>query len=365
MRGSTTKLLILIIAVVIISLLHYSTNIDRAELHQVYKRLYYIPIVLGAFWFGIRGGLFFSILSSVLYSPHVLFHWRGMALAQQDRIMEIVLFNVIGLLVGALARNEKAQRLKSERTLEELNKTNEALRAQAETLVKYEEELRRADRLAALGELSAGIAHEIRNPLGGIKGAAEIVADEKTAVEKKKEFSAVLSREVERLNKVLTNFIDFARSQPPSLAPVDLERLLRSTIALVGEDLERQGIRVEWNPAEEIGSVMADEGQLSQVFLNMVLNAQAAMPDGGHLIVGVGRASKDGGTFALASFTDTGPGITKDVAPKIFDPFFTTRKGGAGLGLSVSHRIIENHGGSIDVESKPGEGSTFSIYLPL
>jgi len=245
------------------------------------------------------------------------------------------------------------------------------------------ERVKERDRLAALGEMAAGLAHEIRNPLGAIKGAAQllITADQKPvgSATESAELLEIIVEEANRLNNVVTRFLDYARSERPGregAGKVDLNAILRKTESLLRQELSRS-ISV---PASGLGStelrvrlddmlpqIAGDPESLMQVFLNLGQNALQAMPDGGTLEILTTRRRRSRlgyGQFAEVRFRDTGIGIPRDKLKKLFIPFYTTKQKGTGLGLAISHRIVNQHGGTIEVRSTLGQGSTFSVFLP-
>ena len=235
------------------------------------------------------------------------------------------------------------------------------------------ERVKERDRLAAVGEMSAGLAHEIRNPLGAIKGAAQLLIGpdgEPIYTEESGEFLRIIVEEVDRLNKVVTQFLDYARvekSEPPSHADLDLNAVVKKTVQLLENHDEAAGKHVNVRIDDLLPAVSGDAEQLRQVFLNLGLNALQATPPGGKLdiITTRRRRSRLGyGSFSEVRFRDTGAGIPRDRLQKLFIPFFTTKERGTGLGLAISQRIVSSHGGIIEVRSVPGKGSTFSVFLP-
>ena len=235
------------------------------------------------------------------------------------------------------------------------------------------ERVKERDRLAALGEMAAGLAHEIRNPLGAIKGAAQllITADGKPAGNQTEttEFLQIIVEEANRLNNVVTRFLDYARAERPGREgadKVDLNAVVRKTVQLLRQDA---GTKVELACAldDQLPHVAGDPESLLQVFLNLGQNALQAMPDGGTLEILTTRRRRSRlgyGQFCEVRFRDTGIGIPRDRLKKLFIPFYTTKQKGTGLGLAISHRIINQHGGTIEVRSTIGQGSTFSVFLP-
>jgi len=256
---------------------------------------------------------------------------------------------------------ERSQRRRYEDALVRLDESHRKLKAQTDVLFQTEEQLRRADRLSALGELSAGMAHEIRNPLGSIKGAAEILKDDYGPDAPHHEFIEILLKETDRLNKIVQEFLSFARPKPPELRQDDINELLESVLALTAQPARKSGISVEKRLDRNIGKWNLDADLLKQAFLNLVLNSIQAMPEGGTLTVVSARRDDR----IEVKINDTGMGITANDRKKLFSPFFTTKKDGTGLGLAITYRIIQNHCGTIDVASEPGKGATFTITIPV
>lgn len=235
------------------------------------------------------------------------------------------MFFVIGGLTGALADVERAQKRKIEETAAKLSETYAQLQASME-------QLRRADRLSALGELSAGLAHEIRNPLGSLEGAVEILCRSELAEPTRQEFAEMAGREVARLKGLLTNFLEFARPQAPRRTLVEPQLILESVSQLAGETAKMSGISIRSESAP-MAAVSVDAEQIKQVLLNLVLNAVQAMPGGGAITL----RSRQGSGSVLLEVADQGVGIPQENLERIFDPFFTTRAGGTGLGLSIAY----------------------------
>jgi signal transduction histidine kinase len=236
------------------------------------------------------------------------------------------------------------------------------------------ERVKERDRLAALGEMAAGLAHEIRNPLGAIKGAAQllITADGKPAGSspgETVEFLQIIVEEANRLNNVVTRFLDYARSERPGREGadhVDLNHVVKRAVQLLHPD-EHKHVDIRVRTDDQLPQIAGDPESLLQVFLNLGQNALQAMPDGGTLEILTTRRRRSRlgyGQFAEVRFRDTGIGIPRDKLKKLFIPFYTTKQKGTGLGLAISHRIINQHGGAIEVRSTLGQGSTFSVFLP-
>jgi len=359
-RNTILRLLTVATLVLVISALHYLTTLQHGTAHDIYRRLYYVPIVLGGLWFTLRGGVLTAITVSLLFLPHVLFQWGHRPVSQPEQYLEIILYNIIGFLTGFLSGREQEQTRRAREVADNLEESYRRLREQADQILEIEEQLRRADRLSTLGELSAGMAHEIRNPLGSIRGTAEILKDGVDPADPRAEFADILVREVDRLNQVLENFLRFARQAPVERGWFDLNLIAQEVIDLTRRQAERNGVSVIFTPAE-LPALSGDGGQIRQALLNLVLNALQAMPHGGRLTVTTRRTEA---TAAIA-ITDTGPGIPAGQQEQIFKPFVTGRPDGTGLGLPISQRIAASHGGGIALVSESGAGATFTLTVPL
>jgi len=235
-------------------------------------------------------------------------------------------------------------------------------------LQETQRQLFQSEKLAALGKISAGIAHEIRNPLTSIKILIHSLADEMATAASREKDLTVIESEIERVNKIIKQFLDFARPRPPSLEPMDVRRVLDETFALIAYEMEAQGVSLEKEYAAELVPVPMDREQMKQVFLNLLLNAIQAMEQGGQLKVSATLKNHSpgarSGSFMEISFQDTGKGIPEDMQARIFEPFFSTKEEGIGLGLSIAQRIVEEHGGEIRMESRPGKGTVFYLTIP-
>lgn len=223
-----------------------------------------------------------------------------------------------------------------------------------------QERLKRSERMAAIGELSADMAHEIRNPLASIRGSVEMLASETDYGGDRKRLMHLVIKETDRLDTIIEHFLRFARSKDPSFRKVSLNRVIEEVLDLVKAHPDfRETIELRTVLSDADATVSADPEQVKQVFLNLCLNSLSAMNDGGQLTIEVLQTD---GAFGVA-VTDTGIGIKKSAISRIFQPFYSTRKKGIGLGLSIAHKIVEKHEGWIDVESNPGKGSKFTVWL--
>jgi len=237
---------------------------------------------------------------------------------------------------------------------------------------EMEEDMRRADRLSALGELSAGMAHELKNPLGVIKSSAEILTKKLDANEAAGRLASAISEEAGRLEKLLEAFLKFARPGPPQMEPCNLNDAVDKVLTLLEPQITKEGITVEKRLDPALPSIYTDGNQFQQVLVNIIINAAQAMPGGGRLAITTGKAveyspmepSKRNDVVVVA-VSDTGVGISPELRDRIFNPFFTTKEKGTGLGLTIAHRIVEALGGWVKIEEARPSGTVFRIYLPM
>jgi two-component system, NtrC family, sensor histidine kinase PilS len=225
------------------------------------------------------------------------------------------------------------------------------------------ERVRKADRLAAIGELSAGIAHELRNPLASISGSIEMLYNELKLDGENTRLMELIMRESDRLDRIISDFLDFAKLRTPSKSPARLKRALEETLMLLSKNAEKsEGIttRLECDP--RLPEVWMDDEQMRQVFLNLAINACEAMDRGGTLEI---TAVAPGNGLVRVSFTDNGPGIDPQEMARMFEPFFTTKEGGTGLGLAIANKIVVAHGGVIEYRNREQRGAEFTIVLPV
>ncbi len=230
----------------------------------------------------------------------------------------------------------------------------------------HTEQLIRADRLATIGELAAGVAHEIKNPLAGISGAVQVLADDFDPRDPRRMVVEQVVRQTERMDKTIRDLLSFAQPLQPDLSLVDVNEIVRTSLFISVPNPATAGIEIEMRLSDGLPPVFFDAVHLQQILVNIVLNAVQAMPRGGRVtIASATHDDPDLGSVVRLTVSDTGPGISPEVAGKIFTPFFTTKTEGTGLGLSITRRIMEMHNSRISYRSTPGEGTTFVLDIPV
>ncbi len=337
-----------------ISVLHYVTPHPLRQWHNAFQQLYYLPIFLAGLGFGWRGGLAAGLFAGLCNLPYNLLIWKDLPGDAINQLWDFPLFCAAGAVTGVLAERGRKQRADLERTTRRLTEVYRELQDNFERM-------KRAERLFALGQLSAGLAHEVRNPVASIAGAAGLLRKNLRLDSKDGECLEIISKECRRLDELLSHFLAFARPRAPSFRSIDVAGLIESTVELAGHSLGGKRLALRHAVEPEIAAIECDPDLLKQVMLNLILNAVQATPDGGEILVSARRRE---GRVQL-EVKDQGSGIGPEIRDRIFDPFFTTKEAGTGLGLSVAHQIVEQHGGILKAEANPDKGMTFSVLLPL
>jgi len=331
-------------------------------INSAYYGIYYLPVVTAAVYCGTWGTLLWTLFASAAYCSYLYPAMQEYELAP-DALeylgLRIMFFFLAAMVVNRFSQQSRHQTELYRELAERLAETNRRLeQAQAEA--------RRSERLAALGQLSAGLAHEIRNPLGVIKGSAEMLNQKlQMSEELPRELAGYILTEVNRLSALVTEFLDFARPLHAQREPAEITKILDRTIETVSDRWKGKHVRVERSYADALPLVPLDESLCEQAFLNLVQNAFEAMEEsGGTLRVEVRTALREGKEGIEVLLSDTGPGVPQQLLEEIFNPFVTTKKTGVGLGLSIVSKIIDGHHGFIHVENRPKGGAVFTLFFP-
>ena len=350
--------IVIAVVIILITVLHFLTPTDQIVWHEIYQRIYYVPIIAAALIFGLRGGLAASLFTTIIYSPHVYLHWQhGHFDYSINQYAEIVIFNLVGGIMGALGDRLRKSRERAERNAEEKRIAYEELQTTFQQLLQ-------AEKLASLGELSAGIVHEVRNPLASIKGAIEILEDELTNDSPRREYVGLAKGEIDRLDQLVGEFLRFARPVAPSKTPTDLNEIVDSITGLIANQAASQSIAVIRDLQKNLPLILVDAEQIKQVVLNLAINALQAMnQSNGADQTLTFRTFQHDNNF-IVEVTDSGSGVDPKHLSKIFDPFFTTKEKGIGLGLSIAHKIATQHGGHLNAK-RSADLTTFTLTIPI
>ncbi len=355
-----------IVYVILLKILLATFLIDHTGepgINSSYWPIYFVPVVTAALYCGPWATLLWTAFASLAYCSYLYPAMQEYDLTEEAfafLALRVMFFFLAAMVVNRFSQQSQHQTQLYRELAERLAETNRRLeQAQADA--------RRSERLAALGQLSAGLAHEIRNPLGVIKGSAEMLTQKLQASDElARELAGYISTEVNRLSALVTEFLDFARPLHAQPQPADLTALLDRVIDIVAARWKGKPVQVERQYASGLPLVPLDESLCEQAFLNLVQNAYEAMEEnGGTLRVEVHPATKEGHDGVELRLADTGPGVPEKLREEIFNPFVTTKKTGVGLGLSIVSKIIDGHHGSIRVENAPGGGAIFTLFFPL
>ena len=349
-KYSKPKIILVAILVIVISLLHYITRMQEVYYHIFYRELYFLPLILAGFWFGLRGGLATSLGISALYFPFVLIYWQGFSTGDFDRLLETLLFNVVAAGLGFLSdqqRNEEKKRLEVEHMARE----------QAES----------AKRLKS--DFLSIVSHELRTPLISIIGYNDLLLDGVAGSLNEEQVDALkkIDKNSKRLLELITAMLDLSHLEAKSLEIIDvnvpqlIEEIKNENKSLI----ESSGLVFIWKIYPGLQSIRTDPAKLKVVLKNLIGNA-VKFTEKGSVTLDVRRHDKG----VEISVTDTGTGIASEAKQLIFEPFrqaenpLTRQHGGIGLGLYIAKRLMELLGGTINVESEVGRGSTFSVWIP-
>ena len=344
--------LVIAVVIVAISIAHYATDPVWIWWHVAYQELCYGPILVAAYWFGVPGGVATGIVAGLGTGLHFHHQWAGNTPLIVSEYGQAVGFLIAGAVGGVLASAERRATRRHQQALAAVETAHAELRASHEQLL-------RADRLSSLGEIAAGLAHEIGNPLAGVKGALEIITSRAQGGGPDAEFSALASREIARLEGLIQEFLRFARPHQPTRRDVNILDVLDPVVSLISREAADHGVSIHVDRTE-MPPTSIDLEQMVQVFVNVVLNAVQVSPRDGR--IEITTFTRDG--MLAVDVRDEGPGIPPEHLGKVFDPFFSTKKRGTGLGLSISNRIVQSHGGSIEIQ-QPGRGTVIRILVPL
>ena len=349
-----------------------TTATGTIAIESTYYLIYFVPVVTAAMYFNLWATLAWTALTSTAYCSFVIWAltenidpWTGLPVYEvtADSITELAIRNLFfflaAVVVNRFVTENREQTSRYRELAETLAETNRRLE-------QAQEEAQRSERLAALGQLSAGLAHELRNPLAVIKGSAETLAHKLASTDPiTTELAGYISSEVNRMNALVTCFLDFARPHQLEQHQEQILPLIERSLKAARDRWPDAKVEVERHFAANLPEVIMDGDLMERVFTNLALNAYEAMGSSGGKLRVVAAPSLDGKRGVEITFQDSGPGIPAELREQIFNPFFTTKETGVGLGLSIVSKIVDDHRGWIRVTSEPAKGACFQVYLPL
>jgi two-component system, NtrC family, sensor histidine kinase HydH len=335
---------------------------DIAGINSPYYPIYYLPVVTAAIYFGPLATLLWTLLASLAYCSLLIPALQEYELTGEGASelgIRVLFFFLFSILINRFVMYIRKQVRRYQVLSEALSETNLQLQ-------RAEAEARRAERLAALGQLSAGLAHEIRNPLGVIKGSAEMLSRKvEDSQPLARELAGNISSEVNRLNALVARFLDFARPSRLELRPQPIPEIVDAALETVEQQFPAAKVKVEKEYAPGLPAIPVDRQLCEQLFINLILNAYQAMEGReGHLRLAIAPQSYDGEAGVGISVEDDGPGVPAELREQIFNPFVTSKKEGVGLGLPIVAKIADDHRGWVRLEELHTQGAGFRVFLP-
>lgn len=332
-KGGKIKIFFIIFLVGIITVFHYVSEI-REHLHHIfYQGVYFLPLMLSGFWFGLRGGLLTSLSITILYLPFTFIYWKGFTAGDFNNIMEMVLYNAVAVIIGVLRDRERAG----------------------------QKRLREAESLAAMGKAVSGLAHDLKTPLITIGGFTQLVQKNLEDNSPYREKLDIVVQETRRLEKMVSEMLDFSRPLKLYRSKEDINQLLNQCLAIVSGIAQEKNVTIQNQSLYDLPLISFDAFRMKQVLINLLTNAIEASPNGETVtLYGYHRGKK-----LIIDVSDRGFGIPIEKKEEIFSLFFTTKRGGAGLGLTIVKKIVEAHEGYLEVLENSERGVTFRVIIPM
>lgn len=312
--------------------LHYFTMHEKMLHHAVYRMLFYLPLVLSSFWFGLNGAVFVSIAVCLLYVPYVILQWQG-TINGFNRILESILFVFIAMVLGYLAQKERQKH----------------------------KELIRSENLAAIGRALSEVAHDMKTPLIAIGGFAQQVYNKLDARDINRKKLHIVIRETVRLETMVKRMLDFGRPVELKKSKTDLNRLILDTLEVAGVMAEQSGVVLQGDLEPLLPQLLLEPSRIKEALLNLITNAIQASASDGEVWI----STRNNNGKVILEVRDHGCGIPEENVKKVFQPFVSKKKDGTGLGLAIVKKIAEAHGGEVFLSPNEGNGVTFSIVLPV
>lgn len=328
-----TRVVVIALMIGGIVCLHYFTLPYMGYRHAFYRMLFYLPLVLGSFWFGMKGAMYVCASVSLLYLPYAMTQWHGFSLEDFHELLEGILYIIVAFITGSLVEKERREH---------------------SALVQ-------AERLAAIGKAVAEVAHDMKTPLMVIGGFTAVVSRKLGSEDPNQKRLEIVIQETDRLDSMVKKMLDFGRPLELQLTKIGLNELVTDTVQ-VAEPVARNtevDLKIDLEPS--LPPLRLDGPRMKQVLLNLMTNAVQASPAGERVLIRTGLECH----AVVLEVGDHGMGITEEDRGRVFHPFFSTKKGGTGLGLGIVKKIVEAHGGDVSFQSNPEKGVTFSVRFPF
>lgn len=331
--GDRVKIISIFILVGVITFFQYFTELREHAHHIFYQGLFFFPVMLAGFWFGLRSALGTSLSITFILVPFTFMHWKGFSAGDVNNVMEMVLYNTVALILGKLKDRERAE----------------------------QKRLQEAESLAILGKAVSALAHDLKTPLMAIGGFSRSAQKHLPEDDHYREKLNLVIEETQRLENMVQEMLDFSHPLELNRSPKDIKQVVRQSIAIIADVAEKKKVEVQSQFSQNLLLVSIDDLRLEQALINFLINAVEASGEGE--TVRVYSYENRGDLFIDVS--DCGRGIPPDKREKIFLPFFTTKRGGTGLGLAIAKKIVEAHRGRLEVLDNPEKGAIFRIIIPI
>ena len=332
-RKKEIKIILIVLLVGTITFFHYLTELNEHLHHVFYQGLYFLPVILAGFWFGLRGALATSLGITLLYIPFTFIYWKGFTAGDLNNLMEMVLYNVVAVVLGMLRDRERA----------------------------HQKRLRENERLTAMGQAMSALAHDMRTPLIAIAGLSRLVqkqvCEDSLSCEKLK----IIMKEAQRLDNMVNEMLDFSRPLELHASKDNIDELLGQCLEITRDVAQKKQVKLRSDSSLNSPFHFFDAVRMKQAFINLLTNAIEASPENETVIVSSHRKGRE----LIVDVSDRGCGISSDDREKVFSPFFTTKNGGTGLGLSITKKIVEAHHGRLEIFDNVEKGVTFRVVIPI
>jgi two-component system sensor histidine kinase HydH len=332
-KAKRFKIIFLAVFIAAVAVFQYLTEIDKHTYHMLYQGLFFLPVMLAGFWFGLRSALITSLSITAILIPFTFIHWKGLSLGDINNVVELILYNLAAVILGNLKNRDQREQKRSQE----------------------------AEKLAAVGKAVSALVHDLRTPLiaiGGLSRSMLKSLGENDPLEKKLH---LVAEEAQRLEKMVTDMLDFSKPLELNLVREDVMDALHQSIEIVTEAARKKTVALEIKSSGKLSALTCDCQRMKQVFINLLMNAIEASPEGETVTVHTYRKRRR----FIVDVTDRGSGVPPDRRDEIFSPFFTTKKGGTGLGLPIVKKIIDAHCGRIEVLDNSDRGLTFRMSIPV
>lgn len=332
-KAKRIKITFLIIFIGTVALFQYITDLDEHGYHMLYQGLFFLPVMLAGFWFGLGSGLITSLSITAILIPFTFIHWKGLSIGDINNVVELTLYNLAAVILGTLKDRQQREQERSQE----------------------------AEKLASVGKAVAALVHDLRTPLiaiGAFSRSIQRNLKENDPLEQKLK---LVAEETQRLETMVDEMLDFSKPLGLHLSREDVMKVLNQSFEMVADAAKKKAVTVQMKSSGNILLLTCDCQRMKQLFINLLMNAIDASPEGDVVTV---HTYRKGGKL-IVDVTDHGSGIPHDRRGEIFSPFFTTKKEGTGLGLPIVKKIIEAHHGQINVLDNSDRGTTFRMIMPI